>query len=136
MEEKKIQGKIAEKTEAKPEEKKIKVERETYTKDDKTYFSYFIKGVIRGREVRIAVVPPDNGGFRVLDIVFDNAMSADLVLKPYEIKDDKGKVLKGNTYAVVSKDKDGMPDKNNTNHGLTWCFWLILRCARVLYVQY
>ena len=29
MEEKKIQGKIAEKTEAKPEEKKIKVERET-----------------------------------------------------------------------------------------------------------
>ena len=107
MEEKKIQGKIAEKTEAKPEEKKIKVERETYTKDDKTYFSYFIKGVIRGREVRIAVVPPDNGGFRVLDIVFDNAMSADLILKPYEIKDDRGHVLKGNTYAVVSKDKDG-----------------------------
>ena len=89
------------------EEKKIKVERETYNKEDKTYFSYFIKGVIRGREVRIAVVPPDNGGFRVLDIVFDKEMSADLVLKPYEIKDDKGKVLKGNTYAVVSKDKDG-----------------------------
>ena len=107
MEEKKIQGKIAEKAEVKPEEKKIKVERETYNKEDKTYFSYFIKGVIRGREVRIAVVPPDNGGFRVLDIVFDNAMSADLVLKPYEIKDDKGKVLIGNTYAVVSKDKDG-----------------------------
>ena len=108
MEEKKIQGKIAEKTEAKPEEKKIKVERETYTKDDKTYFSYFIKGVIRGREVRIAVVPPDNGGFRVLDIVFDNAMSADLILKPYEIKDDRGHVLKGNTYAVVSVDEDGI----------------------------
>ena len=108
MEEKKIQGKIEEKTEAKPEEKKIKVERETYTKDDKTYFSYFIKGVIRGREVRIAVVPPDNGGFRVLDIVFDNAMSADLILKPYEIKDDRGHVLKGNTYAVVSVDEDGI----------------------------
>ena len=30
MEEKKIQVKIAEKTEAKPEEKKIKVERETH----------------------------------------------------------------------------------------------------------
>ena len=108
MEEKKIQGKIAEKTEAKPEEKKIKVERETYTKDDKTYFSYFIKGVIRGREVRIAVVPPDNGGFRVLDTVFDNAMSADLILKPYEIKDDRGHVLKGNTYAVVSVDENGI----------------------------
>ena len=32
MEEKKNQGKIAEKAEVKPEEKKIKVERETYTK--------------------------------------------------------------------------------------------------------
>lgn len=40
-------------------------------------------------------------GFGVLDIVFDNAMSADLILKPYEIKDDIGHVLKGNTYAVV-----------------------------------
>ena len=88
-------------------EKKIKVERETYNKDDKTYYSYYIKGEIRGREVRIAVVPPDNGGFRVLDIVFDQENSADLVLKPYEIKDERGKVLKGNSYAVVSKDKDG-----------------------------
>ena len=34
MEEKKIQGKIAEKTEAKPEEKKIKVERETYASQE------------------------------------------------------------------------------------------------------
>ena len=30
MEEKKVQGKIGEKVEVKPEEKKIKVERETY----------------------------------------------------------------------------------------------------------
>ena len=88
-------------------EKKIKVERETYNKDDKTYYSYYIKGEIRGREVRIAVVPPDNGGFRVLDIVFDQENSSDLVLQPYEIKDERGKVLKGNSYAVVSKDKDG-----------------------------
>ena len=29
-----------------------------------------------------------------LDIVLDNAMSADLILKPYEIKDDRGHVLK------------------------------------------
>lgn len=88
-------------------ENKIKVERETYNKDNKAYYSYYIKGEIRGREVRIAVVPPDNGGFRVLDIVFDQETSADLVLKPYEIKDERGKVLKGNSYAVVSKDKDG-----------------------------
>ena len=44
----------------------------------------------------------------MLDIVFDNAMSADLILKPYEIKDDRGHVLKGNAYAVVSVDENGM----------------------------
>lgn len=44
----------------------------------------------------------------MLDIVFDNAMSANLILKPYEIKDDRGHVLKGNTYAVVSDDENGM----------------------------
>ena len=49
---------------------KIMVERETFEKDGKTYFSYFIKGKIRGKEVRVAVVPPDKGGYSVLDIVF------------------------------------------------------------------
>ena len=51
--------------------KKIFVERETFEKDGNTYFSYFIKGNIRGRDVKIGVVPPDNGGYVVLDIVFN-----------------------------------------------------------------
>ncbi len=89
-------------------ENKIKVERETYEKNGKSYFTYFIKGVVRGKQVRLAVVPPDNGGYVVLDIVFDNAMEADLTMKPYEIKDEKtGSVIKGNTYAVLSVDEDG-----------------------------
>lgn len=44
----------------------------------------------------------------MLDIVFDNAMPADLILKSYEIKDDRGHVLKSNTYAVVSVDENGI----------------------------
>ncbi len=89
-------------------ENKIKVERETYEKNGKSYFTYFIKGVVRGKQVRLAVVPPDNGGYVVLDIVFDNAMEADLTMKPYEIKDEKtGSVIRGNTYAVLSVDEDG-----------------------------
>lgn len=84
------------------------VERDTYMKNGQEYFSYFIKGNIRGKEKRIGVIPPDNGGYAVLDIVFDGAMSAELVLKPYEIKDEKtGQVLKGNTYAVRSVDENG-----------------------------
>ena len=78
---------------------KIKVERETFEKDGNTYFSYFIKGKIRGKDVRILVSPPDKGGFTVLDIVFGNEMQADLVVNPYEIK--------GNTYAVHSVDENG-----------------------------
>ena len=91
------------------EEMNILVERDTYTKNGQEYFSYFINAKIRGKEKRIGVVPPDNGGYEVLDIVFGNEMTAELVLKPYEIKDDKtGQVLKGNTYAVRSVDEDGI----------------------------
>ena len=87
---------------------KIKVERETFEKDGKTFYSYFIKGVIRGKDVRILVTPPDKGGFTVLDIVFVNEMQADLIVNPYEIKDDAtGNVIKGNTYAVHSVDENG-----------------------------
>ena len=87
---------------------KIIVERETYEKDGKTYYTYFIKGIVRGKEVRIAVTPPDKGGFTVLDIVFGKEMKADLIAKPYEIKDDAtGNVIKGNTYTVQSIDENG-----------------------------
>ena len=86
----------------------IKVERETYEKNDKTYYSYFIKGKLRDKEVRVLIVPPDNGGYKVLDIVFGEEMEAELVLKPYEMTDENtGKVIKGNTYAVRTKDEDG-----------------------------
>lgn len=88
-------------------EKVIFVERETFEKNDKTYYAYFIKGIVRGTEVKISVIPPDKGGYTVLDIVFGGEMQAELVTKPYEIKDDSGNVLKGNTYAVRSVDEDG-----------------------------
>jgi len=86
----------------------IFVERETFTKNGRTYFTYFVKGNVRGKEIKVAVVPPDKGGYTVLDIVFGNAMEAELVIKPYEIKDDaSGKVITGNSYGVVSYDEDG-----------------------------
>lgn len=87
---------------------KIFVERETFEKNGRTFFSYFIKGNIRGKEVKMAVVPPDKGGYTVLDIVFGSDMSAELILKPYEIKDEAtGRVIAGNSYAVQSVDEDG-----------------------------
>ncbi len=88
-------------------DKQIKVERETYTKNGKEYFSYFIKGKVRGKDVKVAVAPPDIGGYTVLDIVFDTEMSADLVITPFEMKNANGETISGNTYAVRSYDENG-----------------------------
>jgi len=88
--------------------KKLFVERETFEKNDKTYFSYFVKGQIRGKDVKIAVVPPDKGGYAVLDIVFGSEMKADLVVNPFEIKDENtGKVITGNSFSVRTADENG-----------------------------
>ena len=90
------------------EDKNIIVEREVFEKDGKSYFSYFIRGQVRGKDVRVAIIPPDKGGYTVLDIVFGNTMAAELVVKPYEIKDDAtGKIISGNTFAVKSYDENG-----------------------------
>ena len=89
-------------------ENKIYVEREPYEKNGKTYQNYFIRGNVRGIDIRVLVVPPDFGGYTVLDIVYVGAQSAELVLVPYEMTDEKtGQVTKGNTYAVRSVDEDG-----------------------------
>lgn len=86
----------------------ILVEREIFEKDGKNYYSYFIKGKLRNKDIRIAVVPPDRGGYTVLDVVFGDKMSAELLAKPFEIKDDiSGKVISGNSYVVHSVDSDG-----------------------------
>ena len=90
----------------------IKVERETFEMEGKKYFSYFIKGNVRGKDVKIAVAPPnsqtDKGGYAVLDIVFGSEMVADLVVAPYEMKDEKtGKTISGNSYLVRTTDVNG-----------------------------
>lgn len=86
----------------------ICVERDTYEKNGKTYFSYFVKGCVRGKDFRVLVTPPDRGGYTVLDIVFGEAMSAELTVTPFEMKDEAtGRIISGKTYGVRSVDEDG-----------------------------
>ncbi len=93
---------------AKELNEKVYVERETYLKDGKSYWSYFIKTIIRGKDVRVAVVPPDFGGYQVMDIVFGDDNKALLVTKPYEMTDEKtGKIISGNTFGIQNVDEDG-----------------------------
>jgi hypothetical protein len=86
---------------------KIMVQRETYVKGDKTFFSYYVKGNVRGKDIKVAVIPPDKGGYTVLDIVFGDNSACELVPTPFEMKTESGQVIKGNTFTVRSVDKDG-----------------------------
>ena len=45
-------------------------ERELIEKNGKSFYTYFIKGMIRNVNVKIAIIPPDFGGYTVLDIVY------------------------------------------------------------------
>ena len=85
----------------------IFVEREAYEKNGNTYFGYFIKGIVRGKDVKVLISPPDIGGYTVLDIVFGNENKAELVVTTYEMKDAGGNVISGNTYSVRSTDENG-----------------------------
>ncbi len=86
---------------------KITVEREIFEKGDKSYSSYYIKGNLRGKNVKAQVIPPDFGGYKVLDIVYNGGNEAELQLTPYKFTTEDGQVLEGNTLKVVSYDEDG-----------------------------
>ena len=43
-------------------ENKIIVEKGTFEYNDKEYSSYFIAGKIKGKDVKVALMPPDKGG--------------------------------------------------------------------------
>jgi len=87
----------------------ILVKREIFKslKTNKECFNYFVEGNVRGTDVKIGLVPPDIGGYTVLDIVFNGAMECNLIVTPFEIKDDKGNVISGNTFIVRSSDENG-----------------------------
>ena len=90
---------------------KLMVGRETYLskKDHQEHFSYFVQGHLRGTEVKVRIVPPEFGGYNVLEIVFGGEEQVELTVKPFEIKDEKGNVtMQGNMYGVKSVDEDGV----------------------------
>lgn len=99
-------------TEKKWNEQQLYVQKEPFEYNGKTYNHYYIKGKVRGREVKIELAPPnkdtDMGGYTVLDIVFGEEDIAELIVEPYEIEDEKSKrVITGNRYLVRTVDEDG-----------------------------
>ena len=90
-------------------EKVLKVERESYeSKSNESRYTYFIRGVIRNKEVKASLIPGDIGGYDVLDIVFGEDKTADLILVPYSMVDEKtGKETSGYTYEAQNTDENG-----------------------------
>ena len=75
-------------------------------KGDKPIFTYNVYGKLRGVDVRAGMAPPDKGGYSVLALVFGEADALPLYMVPYEMKDEKGHRVSGNTYKVMSTDAD------------------------------
>ena len=88
-------------------DKKLIVQREKFDYKGKEYLSYFIKGVVKGREVKATLKPQDINGYTILDIIFEGANEVELIAKPYSMTDDNGNVISGNTYIVRSVDENG-----------------------------
>lgn len=89
---------------------KLFVEREKFTGNDgKEYYSYFLKGKVRGREVRVDFAPKDKGGYEPLDIVFDVQDKAELIIGKEEMVDaNTGRKSVYDTYTLKTVDTDGI----------------------------
>lgn len=88
-------------------DKKITVEREAFDLNGKTCYSYFVKGTVRGEELKAQLIPQDNGGYVLLDIVFGDSNTAELVIGSISITNDKGKTQTFPTYTVRNVGENG-----------------------------
>ena len=50
------------------------------TKDGRPYYSYVVRGKVRGEEKKVDFVPKDQGGYEPLDILFEIAPKAELII--------------------------------------------------------
>ena len=90
---------------------RLTVERETYeTRDKKEYYNYFVRGQIRGREVRAELAPKnkDFDGYELLDIIFDIAPTAELYIHDEASETASGGKSRYTVYEVQNTDEDGI----------------------------
>lgn len=84
------------------------LEREQFKGDDgQKYWSYMVRGKARGRDIKVDFQPKDKGGYEPLDLVFDGAKKADLVMREEVMTDDNGRKTKYMVYTARTTDEDG-----------------------------
>ena len=85
------------------------VERETFeAKDGREMYGYFVKGKVRGRDVKVDFVAKDQGGYEVLDIIFDVAQKALLKMHDETMTNEDGSKSTYTVYEVENVDEDGI----------------------------
>lgn len=78
------------------------------TQDGRDYFAYKTYGKVRGRDVKVDFSPKDMGGYEPLDILFDIAPKAELIMSDETMTNDKtGEVTQYTVYKLCVVDEDG-----------------------------
>lgn len=94
---------------AKPE-KRLIVEREKFTaKDGREMWGYAVHGKgVNGRETKVDFNAYDQGGYEVLDMVFDIKPTAELLMHEETMTDgETGEIRSYTVYEVANIDEDG-----------------------------
>lgn len=91
-------------------ERRLVVEREKFTaKDGREMWGYAVHGKgPNGRETKVDFNAYDQGGYEVLDMVFDIKPTADLIMHDESMIDtETGEVRTYTVYEVANVDEDG-----------------------------
>lgn len=78
--------------------------RESVTLKGKKYFNYYVACEIYGRKSKARIIPKDNGGYALLDILFDNGGDVKLLRKTNKQTNSNGSISMINTYTAVYTD--------------------------------
>lgn len=81
--------------------------KQLFTKDDRPYFAYIVRGLVRGKEKKVDFVPKDKGGYEPLDILFEISPKAELIMNEEEMTDGDGKKTQYTAYKARVIDEDG-----------------------------
>lgn len=91
-------------------EKRLIVEREKFTaKDGREMWGYAVHGKgVNGRETKVDFNAYDQGGYEVLDMVFDIKPTAELQMHDESMTDSEtGEIRTYTVYEVANTDADG-----------------------------
>ncbi len=81
--------------------------KQLQTQDGRLYFAYVVKGMLRGRPVKVDFSPKDKGGYQPLDLVFDVSPKAELYISEV-VQEMNGVKSRRTVYTVNTVDIDGI----------------------------